>query len=114
MGNPLRLGQVVSNLVGNAVKYTPEGGQISVSVFARNGHVAVAVEDDGIGISSEDLPHIFDKFYRARNRETEGVDGTGLGLSIVKSIVEKHSGRIWVRSQEGEGSAFTFMLPVIT
>jgi two-component system phosphate regulon sensor histidine kinase PhoR len=113
-GNPLRLGQVVSNLVGNAVKYTPEGGQITVSVTQEDGHVAVAVADDGIGIPAADLPHIFDKFYRVKNAQTDGIVGTGLGLSLVRSIVEKHQGRIWVRSQAGQGSTFTFVLPTVT
>jgi two-component system phosphate regulon sensor histidine kinase PhoR len=110
-GNPLRLGQVVSNLIGNAIKYTPERGHISLSVIVEGGQVVVTVEDDGIGIPQGDLAHIFDKFYRVKSPETDDIVGSGLGLSIVKSIVEKHQGRVWVRSQIGVGSAFIFVLP---
>jgi signal transduction histidine kinase len=113
MGNPLRLGQAVSNVVTNAVKYTPEGGQISVSVAVESGQVTVTVEDNGIGIPPDDLPHVFDKFYRVESHEVEGIVGSGLGLAIAKSIVEKHLGRIWVRSEVGEGTAFTLMLPAV-
>lgn len=110
-GNPLRLGQALSNLVSNAIKYTPEEGRITVSVSQENGQIIVTVKDDGIGIAPEDLTHIFDKFYRVDSPETEGIIGSGLGLSIVKTIVEKHGGRIWVESQLGEGSTFIVMLP---
>ncbi len=113
-GNPLRLGQVMHNLVGNAIKYTPDGGQITVTVTREDGHVAVAVQDNGLGIPPADLPYIFDKFYRVKTKETEHIGGSGLGLSIVKSIIEKHHGRIWVRSKHGLGSVFTFMLPAAT
>jgi len=111
LGNPLRLGQSVSNLVSNAIKYTPEGGHISVEVAMEDGQVVIKIEDDGIGISRDDLPHIFDKFYRADTPETEDIVGSGLGLSIVKTIVEKHGGRIWVDSRLGEGTTFTIVLP---
>ena len=111
LGNPLRLGQAVSNLVNNAVKYTPEGGQISISVAPADGQVVVAIKDSGIGIPPAKLPYVFDKFYRVQTQETENIVGSGLGLSIVKSIVEKHGGRIWARSQVGMGSVFTFVLP---
>jgi two-component system phosphate regulon sensor histidine kinase PhoR len=110
-GNPLRLSQVVSNLVGNAIKYTPEQGHISVSAVVEGGQVVVMVEDDGIGIPQDDLAHIFDKFYRVKSPETKNIIGSGLGLSIVKSVVEKHRGRVWVRSQIGVGSAFIVVLP---
>jgi signal transduction histidine kinase/CheY-like chemotaxis protein len=112
--NPLRLNQALSNLVSNAIKYTPEGGHISVAICMEDGQVAVKIEDDGIGISQEDLPHIFDKFYRVDRPETEGIVGSGLGLSIVKTIIEKHQGRIWVTSKVGEGTAFTVVLPAVT
>jgi len=114
LGNSLRLDQAVSNLVSNAIKYTPEGGQISVSVTSEDGQMVITVEDNGIGIPPTDLPYIFDKFYRVHTKETEDIVGSGLGLSIVKSIVEKHQGRIWVRSQVGAGSTFTFVLPAAT
>jgi signal transduction histidine kinase len=113
LGNPLRLGQVVSNLVSNAVKYTPEGGHILVDASIKDGQVVVKIKDDGIGISKEDLPHIFDKFYRVDRPETEGIIGSGLGLSIVRTIIEKHRGRIWVDSEVGKGTTFAIVLPAI-
>ncbi|MGQ9626302.1 MAG: ATP-binding protein [Anaerolineae bacterium] len=110
-GNRLRLGQVVSNLLGNAIKYTPEGGRITVRAFEEDGQVVVSVQDTGIGIPPEEQPRIFEKFYRVKSKETEGISGTGLGLSIVKSVLEKHRGRIWLESRPGAGSTFTFILP---
>ena len=109
-GNPRRLGQAVSNLIGNAIKYTPEGGRIEIEIAVQEGQVIMTVRDDGIGIPADDLAHIFEKFYRVKGPETDGIAGSGLGLSLVKSIVEKHNGRIWVRSEAGVGSAFTIVL----
>jgi signal transduction histidine kinase len=109
--NPLRISQSVSNLISNAVKYTPEGGHITITVKADDGQVVVKIADDGIGISQEDLPHVFDKFYRVDSPETEDIIGSGLGLSIVKTIVEKHRGRIWVESELGQGTTFAIVLP---
>jgi two-component system phosphate regulon sensor histidine kinase PhoR len=109
--NPLRISQSVSNLISNAVKYTPEGGHITVVVETEDGQVVVKIADDGIGISQEDLPHVFDKFYRVDSPETEDIIGSGLGLSIVKTIVEKHRGRIWVESELGQGTTFAIVLP---
>jgi signal transduction histidine kinase/DNA-binding response OmpR family regulator len=110
LGNAVRLRQAVSNLVENAVKYTPEGGRIEVAVHSEDDQVVIYVSDNGIGIPLADQPHIFDKFFRS-HQATEGVEGTGLGLSIVKSIIENHDGRIWVESRVGEGSTFTVVLP---
>lgn len=112
-GNPRRLRQVMENLLSNAVKYNRPNGWIEVKAEYRDGYVVVRVADSGIGIPPEDLPHVFDRFYRGNRPETEKVEGTGLGLSIVKSIVEKHGGRVWVESKPGEGSTFTFLLPTI-
>jgi len=112
-GNPHRLRRVVENLLSNAVKYNREGGWIAVSAECREGYIVVRVADSGIGIPPEDLPHIFDRFYRVQRPETEDIEGTGLGLSIVKSIIEKHGGRVWVESRPGEGSTFTFLLPAM-
>jgi two-component system phosphate regulon sensor histidine kinase PhoR len=109
-GNPFRLAQALANLVGNAIKYTPEGGHISVSAIAQDEQVIITVEDNGIGIPTDDLPHIFDKFYRVKSPETDGIVGSGLGLSLVKSIIDKHQGRVWVHSHVGVGSAFTVVL----
>jgi signal transduction histidine kinase len=111
-GNPHRLAQVVTNLVGNAIKYTPEGGRVTVSVRTNDGHVIVEVNDTGIGIEPADLGHVFDRFYRAREVTEQGIEGTGLGLAICKSIVEKHNGQIWAESKKGRGSTFSFSLPV--
>lgn len=110
-GNPRRLRQVIVNLVSNAVKYTPENGHITVSVAESQEHVSISVTDDGIGIPLADQPFIFDKFFRVDSPETRDIPGTGLGLSIVKSIVEKHRGRVWVESTPGQGSTFTVLLP---
>jgi two-component system phosphate regulon sensor histidine kinase PhoR len=111
LGNPLRLGQAISNLISNAVKYTPEGGRISATVTMEDTKVIVKIADDGIGISQEDIHHIFEKFYRVDRPETEGIVGSGLGLSIVKTIIEKHGGRIWVESEMGKGTTFAVVLP---
>jgi two-component system NtrC family sensor kinase len=112
-GNPHRLRRVMENLLSNAVKYNQEGGWIAVSAEYREGYIVVRVADSGIGIPPEDLPHVFDRFYRVQRPETEDIEGTGLGLSIVKSVIEKHGGRVWVDSRPGEGSVFTFLLPAM-
>ncbi|HET91319.1 MAG TPA: hybrid sensor histidine kinase/response regulator [Chloroflexi bacterium] len=111
LGNPVRLGQALSNLVSNAIKYTAEKGRISVIASREDGQAVIKIEDNGMGIPQQDLPHIFDKFYRVDRPETEGIIGSGLGLSIVKTIIEKHRGRIWVDSKMGVGTAFTIVLP---
>jgi signal transduction histidine kinase/CheY-like chemotaxis protein len=112
-GNELRLRQVVSNLIGNAIKYTPENGEIYLTVWLQDGTVLLSVEDNGIGIPAVDLPYIFDKFYRVESDETADIQGTGLGLSISKSVVEKHAGQIWVESVPGQGSIFRVALPAL-
>lgn len=109
-GNAIRLRQIASNLIENAIKYTPDGGSITVSVFKDDDQQILTVSDTGIGIPLADQPYIFDKFYRAKS-VPDDVIGTGLGLSIVKSIVENHSGRIWVDSKPGHGSTFVVVLP---
>jgi two-component system NtrC family sensor kinase len=109
-GNPLRLRQMVTNLVGNAIKYTPDKGTISVSLWSEEDLVFFQVADDGIGIPAEDQPFVFDKFFRSE-RAISDYEGTGLGLSIVKGIVEQHNGRIWLESKENEGTKFTVVLP---
>jgi signal transduction histidine kinase len=111
LGNPLRLGQLVANLLENAIKYTPQGGRIGIVLGPDDGFLVLRVSDTGIGIAPEDQPYIFDKFYRTDDA-IDHYQGTGLGLSIVKGIVEQHDGRIWVESQVGHGSTFTVMLPV--
>ncbi len=111
-GDPRRLKQLVLNLLDNAVKYTPAGGQIRVAVERRSNAVVVEVFNTGDGIPSEDLPHIFERFYR-RRRQTQGeAGGFGLGLAICKWIVEAHGGMITVESEPDQGTRFTFHLPV--
>jgi two-component system, OmpR family, phosphate regulon sensor histidine kinase PhoR len=110
-GNARRLRQVVDNLVTNALKYTPDGGQIAVTARADGDFVLLQVRDNGLGIALDNQRRIFDKFYRVQSEDTDYVQGSGLGLSIVKAIVEKHHGRVWVESEPGHGSTFTVVLP---
>jgi signal transduction histidine kinase len=102
---------IFTNLISNAIKYTPEGGKVWVTLCEEGGFLKAAVSDTGIGIKKEDLSRIFDKFYRVKTIETRQVVGTGLGLSIVKSIVDAHLGSISVESEEGGGATFTVLLP---
>ena len=110
-GNARRLEQVVNNLVSNAIKYTPVGGQIDVVLRLEGPYLMLRVVDNGIGIPLEEQPHVFEKFYRVENELTADIGGTGLGLSIVKSVAEKHGGRVWVESMPGQGSTFVVLLP---
>ncbi len=110
LGHSLRLRQVVANLVENALKYTPEGGWMRISLENNKGLLLLRVTDSGIGIPKKDQPYIFDKFYRT-DEAVDNYPGTGLGLSIVKSVVEAHGGRVWVNSQVGIGTTFSVMLP---
>jgi signal transduction histidine kinase/CheY-like chemotaxis protein len=112
-GDRMLLQQMVHNLVGNAIKYTPQGGKVSVSTRMEDHQVLIDFKDTGIGIPEHDLPLIFNKFYRVHTDETRDIEGTGLGLAIVKSIVENHSGHISVQSVQGEGTCFTVCLPVV-
>lgn len=105
--------QVITNLMSNAIKYTPKGGQIVTEVTRVPGYLRTMVSDTGLGISKENLPHMFEKFYRTDNPKVRELTGTGLGLTITKSIVEIHGGKIWVESELGKGSNFYFTLPVI-
>jgi signal transduction histidine kinase len=102
---------IFTNLISNAIKYTPEGGKVWVTLGEGGGFVKATVSDTGIGLKKEDLPRIFDKFYRVKTTETRQIVGTGLGLSIVKSIVDAHLGSISVESEEGGGTTFTVLLP---
>ncbi len=110
LGNPVRLRQMLENLLGNALRYTPSGGDIQVKARTEANQVIIDVSDNGPGIPPADQPYIFDKFYRASNTPVD-MPGAGLGLAIVKSIVESHHGRIWVTSTMDQGSTFTVVLP---
>ena len=109
-GSPARLRQVVENLLHNAITYTDEGGWVSVELDEDEGHIVVRVADNGIGIPWADQPYIFERFYRVETAQTQEIKGAGLGLTIVRSVVEKHGGRVWVESRPGVGSVFTFVL----
>jgi len=105
--------RLLSNLLSNAIKYTSKGGSVRVIVgpARESGWTKISVEDTGVGIPAENLPHIFDRFYRVRNAQTNSIQGLGLGLSFVAWIVEAHGGRIDVASNSGVGTRFTVLLP---
>ena len=107
------LRQVLDNLFSNAIKFTPPGGKVEVSVVDRGDGVELVVADTGIGISAEDQAHIFEKFYRAKSRSGHNAPGTGLGLAIAKAVVEKHEGKLWFESELGRGSRFHLLLPAV-
>jgi signal transduction histidine kinase len=110
--DPRRARQVLRNLVENAVKYSPEGGPITIDVREMPDSLRISVSDQGLGIEPHDAERIFDRFYQVDSASTRRVGGSGLGLSICKAIVEAHGGRIWVESQPGTGSTFCFTLPL--
>jgi PAS domain S-box-containing protein len=112
LGDAQMLRQVVANLLSNAVKYTPDGGQIEVGLTERQELVEWSVSDNGMGIPRAAQPRLFEKFYRADNAVSKESEGTGLGLHLVRLVVEHAGGQIWCESEEGEGSRFTFTLPV--
>ena len=102
----------ISNLIRNAITFTDEGGQVSVTVESMTGHVQVSVKDNGIGIPARDISNVFDRFFQVESHLTRRHTGMGLGLSVAKSMIEMHGGRIWVESVEGEGSTFSLLLPL--
>jgi signal transduction histidine kinase len=110
--DPMRLTQILINLVSNAYKYTPEGGQIRVQASREGGYVQCVVADTGIGMSAEDQKRLFTKFFRSENPEVRERRGTGLGMCIVKNLVELHGGLIDVESELGKGTTFRFTVPV--
>jgi heavy metal sensor kinase len=112
IGDRLRLRQLLLNLVDNGIKYTPEGGEMLISLASNDSQVELRVLDNGIGISPEDQPHIFDRFFRVDKARSREAGGSGLGLSISRWIIEAHGGEISVQSEPGKGSTFTVTLPV--
>ncbi|HEY1372263.1 MAG TPA: HAMP domain-containing sensor histidine kinase [Candidatus Binatia bacterium] len=109
--DPDRILQALRNLVGNAVKFTPDGGRVTLQAAQKNGSVEVAVSDTGPGIAADDLPMIFDKYRQGSSKSAYMLRGTGLGLAIVKHIITSHGGQVWVESEAGQGSSFIFVLP---
>ena len=107
-----RLAQVMGNLLSNALRYIPQGGHIVVHAAVQEHEVTVSVTDDGPGVPSEDIPYLFERFWRSDQARRRDMGGSGLGLTIARSLVEAHGGHIWAESIEGTGSTFTFTLPV--
>jgi signal transduction histidine kinase len=111
--DPKRIEEVFSNLITNAINYSPDGGHVTVSARGLGEYMEIKVQDSGVGIPPEEVPKIFDKFYRVKNPKTRKIMGTGLGLAIVKGVVEAHHGTIDVESQVDRGTTFRILLPVI-
>jgi len=110
-GSMTQLRQAIANLIGNAVKYTPDGGRVEVRFTREDQRLRFAVQDTGYGISPERQARLFERFYRAREPGTDHIPGTGLGLSLVKTVIERHGGQVWFESEAGVGSTFGFWLP---
>ena len=106
-----RIGQVLRNLLDNALRYTPPGGRVDIAVEPLGKELIVSVADTGSGVAARDLPHLFDRFYRADGSPARATGSSGLGLAIVKQLVQAHGGRVWAKSEEGGGSVFSFSLP---
>ena len=106
-----KMTQVIDNILNNAIKYSPDGGKITVSMKTTDTQLIVSISDQGLGIPKKDLPLIFDRFYRVDKARSRAQGGTGLGLSIAKEIVKQHNGFIWAKSEYGKGSTFTIVLP---
>ena len=113
LGDEDRLLQVLSNITGNALSYTPQGGTVTLSARRASSEIHISVQDTGVGISAEHLPRIFDRFYRIDKSRSRQGGGSGIGLTIARALVEAHAGRIWAESPgEGMGSTFTVALPL--
>ena len=106
-----KMTQVIDNILNNAIKYSPDGGKITVSMKTTDDQMILSISDQGLGIPKEDLPKIFDRFYRVDKARSRAQGGTGLGLAIAKEIVKQHNGFIWAKSEYGKGSTFTIVLP---
>ena len=107
-----KLRQILINLRENAIKYSPDGGRVLIALSRQGSVVRFEVQDQGLGIAEDELPHIFERFHRVDPNMTRGVGGTGLGLYICRELVEGMRGRMWVTSIEGAGSTFSFELPI--
>ena len=106
-----KMTQVIDNILNNAIKYSPDGGKITVSMKTTDDQMILSISDQGLGIPKEDLPKIFDRFYRVDKARSRAQGGTGLGLAIAKEIIKQHKGFIWAKSEYGKGSTFTIVLP---
>lgn len=113
MADPLRIEQVINNLVGNAIKFTPDGGQVVIRASLENGMLRCEVSDTGIGIAKEDIPKLFQRFTQLDMSNTRSASGAGLGLSIVKAIVDAHGGQVGIQSEARQGATFWFTLPIL-
>jgi signal transduction histidine kinase len=113
LANRRSIEEVISNLLTNAIKYTPDGGSVTLSAGVERGYVRISVKDTGFGIDRDDLDRIFERFYRVKNDKTRLITGTGLGLAIVKSIMDAHNGMIRVESEIGQGTTFHVYLPIM-
>jgi signal transduction histidine kinase len=112
-GSETQLRQAIANLVGNAIKYTPDGGTVDVRLVEQGDRLRLSVKDNGYGIAPERHARIFERFYRAKEPGTDHIGGTGLGLSLVKTVIERHGGQVWFESAPGAGSTFGFWLPLL-
>ena len=106
-----KMTQVIDNILNNAIKYSPDGGKITVTMKTTDDQMILSISDQGLGIPKQDLPRIFDRFYRVDRARSRAQGGTGLGLSIAKEIIKQHNGFIWAKSEHGKGSTFTIVLP---
>jgi signal transduction histidine kinase len=109
-----KIGQVLNNLISNAVKYSPQGSTINVACVTQGNNALVSVKDEGMGISQEDIPKLFERYYRVKSSGYQHVSGFGIGLYICCEIIKRHEGDIWAESEPGKGSTFYFTLPVIS
>ncbi len=112
-GDAQQLRQALRNLIGNAIKYTPDGGVITLSLKLEANRAHISVRDTGYGIPPSEIPHVFDRFYRVQNNGHDHIEGNGLGLAIVKSIIEQHGGQVALESEAGKGSCFSVLLPLM-